>query len=286
MLKCYICGNINNPESLFCGSCGNKFLKPKLQKTNKTNLYIILGILGGLFVMCCGCNLLGSLARLSSPSEKTGIEAPETKTEKSIKVRTSVDLFDLSNKTIKEVETILGSAKSVSEKKNKYDVKGFIEGEERVYSPELPEKSSLTIFFFKGKSVELKLEGLQYWDKKNKADELAKHYGFGDTEFLTPNVSDGNRKVWKGIIKGLSFSEIVASKSTSEYFDKLTAKVLNAEIERLEKVKEDEEQKASVKQQKLKSSSSTSNGYIRGPRGGCYYITNGYKQYVDRSLCN
>lgn len=29
------------------------------------------------------------------------------------------------------------------------------------------------------------------------------------------------------------------------------------------------------------------NGYIRGPRGGCYYYTSsGRKQYVDRSLCN
>jgi hypothetical protein len=31
----------------------------------------------------------------------------------------------------------------------------------------------------------------------------------------------------------------------------------------------------------------TSSGYIRGPRGGCYYINgNGNKAYVDRSLCN
>lgn len=32
---------------------------------------------------------------------------------------------------------------------------------------------------------------------------------------------------------------------------------------------------------------STSRNYIRGPRGGCYYIDgNGNKTYVDRSLCN
>lgn len=31
----------------------------------------------------------------------------------------------------------------------------------------------------------------------------------------------------------------------------------------------------------------TRGGYIRGPRGGCYYINrNGNKTYVDRSLCN
>lgn len=31
----------------------------------------------------------------------------------------------------------------------------------------------------------------------------------------------------------------------------------------------------------------TSQKYIRGPRGGCYYInSNGKKVYVDRSLCN
>ncbi|MNK14516.1 hypothetical protein D3C87_326390 [compost metagenome] len=35
-----------------------------------------------------------------------------------------------------------------------------------------------------------------------------------------------------------------------------------------------------------KSSSSTTS-YIRGPRGGCYYInSNGNKTYVDRSMCN
>lgn len=34
-------------------------------------------------------------------------------------------------------------------------------------------------------------------------------------------------------------------------------------------------------------SSSTSGGYIRGPRGGCYYISaSGRKVYVDRSMCN
>ncbi len=31
----------------------------------------------------------------------------------------------------------------------------------------------------------------------------------------------------------------------------------------------------------------SSRQYIRGPRGGCYYInSNGNKTYVDRSLCN
>lgn len=34
-------------------------------------------------------------------------------------------------------------------------------------------------------------------------------------------------------------------------------------------------------------SSGSRSGYIRGPRGGCYYINgNGNKTYVDRSLCN
>lgn len=34
-------------------------------------------------------------------------------------------------------------------------------------------------------------------------------------------------------------------------------------------------------------SSSSSRNYIRGPRGGCYYInSNGNKTYVDRSTCN
>ena len=36
-----------------------------------------------------------------------------------------------------------------------------------------------------------------------------------------------------------------------------------------------------------RSSSSANPDYIRGPRGGCYYISaSGRKVYVDRSLCN
>jgi hypothetical protein len=160
MLRCYRCGNINNPASLFCGSCGNKFSKPKLQKTNRTNLYIILGVFGGLFVMCCGCNFLGSLSKLSSienrakKAQDVNISKIEesnkvrSKTEETIKVRTVLNIVDLSNKTVKEVETILGSARYISKKKNTFKLKGFSEGEERVYSLEIPEKSRLTIFSF------------------------------------------------------------------------------------------------------------------------------------------
>jgi hypothetical protein len=36
-----------------------------------------------------------------------------------------------------------------------------------------------------------------------------------------------------------------------------------------------------------KSRQSSDRTYIRGPRGGCYYLnSNGNKTYVDRSLCN
>jgi hypothetical protein len=35
------------------------------------------------------------------------------------------------------------------------------------------------------------------------------------------------------------------------------------------------------------TNNSSSNGYTRGPRGGCYTISkSGNKRYVDRSLCN
>jgi len=35
------------------------------------------------------------------------------------------------------------------------------------------------------------------------------------------------------------------------------------------------------------AASASSRTYIRGPRGGCYYLTaSGNKQYVDRSLCS
>lgn len=43
------------------------------------------------------------------------------------------------------------------------------------------------------------------------------------------------------------------------------------------------------KVKKKQNSTKKNNGrvYIRGPRGGCYYInSNGNKTYVDRSLCN
>jgi hypothetical protein len=37
----------------------------------------------------------------------------------------------------------------------------------------------------------------------------------------------------------------------------------------------------------VNSSSATARGYIRGPRGGCYYLSgSGRKVYVDHSLCN
>lgn len=45
----------------------------------------------------------------------------------------------------------------------------------------------------------------------------------------------------------------------------------------------------SAKTLKSNTTANTSNvrTYIRGPRGGCYYINrNGGKTYVDRSLCN
>lgn len=43
----------------------------------------------------------------------------------------------------------------------------------------------------------------------------------------------------------------------------------------------------SAKTNTVPARKSTSRKYIRGPRGGCYYINgNGNKTYVDRSLCN
>lgn len=42
-----------------------------------------------------------------------------------------------------------------------------------------------------------------------------------------------------------------------------------------------------VSPQNFNSGNAQSNGYIRGPRGGCYTFTkSGNKRYVDRSLCN
>lgn len=47
------------------------------------------------------------------------------------------------------------------------------------------------------------------------------------------------------------------------------------------------EQPAPVKHKYSRRKASSSREYIRGPRGGCYYInSNGNKTYVDRSMCD
>lgn len=38
-------------------------------------------------------------------------------------------------------------------------------------------------------------------------------------------------------------------------------------------------------QKKTRKAAVVSSGYIRGPRGGCYYMSGRRKVYVDRSLC-
>ncbi|MCL7987634.1 hypothetical protein M8998_06755 [Sphingobacterium sp. lm-10] len=45
--------------------------------------------------------------------------------------------------------------------------------------------------------------------------------------------------------------------------------------------------KGSSDNKKSSSTAEPTRRYIRGPRGGCYYINrNGNKTYVDRSMCN
>jgi hypothetical protein len=44
--------------------------------------------------------------------------------------------------------------------------------------------------------------------------------------------------------------------------------------------------KKQTKAKPRRASVAAGSGYIRGPRGGCYYInSSGRKEYVDRSLC-
>lgn len=45
--------------------------------------------------------------------------------------------------------------------------------------------------------------------------------------------------------------------------------------------------KPTARSSSTSGNTSTGRKYIRGPRGGCYYINrNGNKTYVDRSFCN
>src|SRR5690606_8410013 len=76
---------------------------------------------------------------------------------------------------------------------------------------------------------------------------------------------------------------LLRSNGTWEYVDKQSATTKNAVGNTTRTTT------PTVQPRKNNSSTSASSGrtYIRGPRGGCYYINrNGNKTYVDRSFCN
>lgn len=299
-MQCFQCGTTIMQGSQFCNNCGKSIGQ---SQKNKTNLYIILGILGGIFLMCFSCGLIGVIQEQINP-QKSNAEKPSpviekttnSNTSKSPKVEPVFNIVNLANKSVEEIEAIIGKPKNIEKKENTFNVEGYIEGEERKYELANPKKSTLEIFYYKGKAVELNLEGLTYWDTTNTAEELAERYGFTGIGNISPDKSMVSPVKWEGSFGGVKFKEIAVSKPVSPYFDRLKAVVYNEEIAKIEeKVKRKVEKPEATKNTENKSrstprtlkSSSSSNGYIRGPRGGCYYITSGgSKKYVDRSLCN
>lgn len=163
-MQCFQCGTAIIQGSQFCSSCGNS---ARQGQKNKTNLYIVVGILGGLFLMCFGCGIVGVIQEQTNPQKNSIDKNFSPVVEKTIESNTN--------------------------------------------------KSSIT----------------------------------------EPDVNIVN----------------LANKSVEE-------------TEKTKPAKNTENKNPSPTPRTLKSSSS-SNGYIRGPRGGCYYITSGgNKKYVDRNLCN
>lgn len=75
--------------------------------------------------------------------------------------------------------------------------------------------------------------------------------------------------------------------STDIYQTKITRNDSNATLQNTEKTISDDEATTIPKRKTKASGSKSSNSrvYLRGPRGGCYYLSGKSKVYVDRSLC-
>lgn len=103
------------------------------------------------------------------------------------------------------------------------------------------------------------------------------------------------------IILAFSISSLVQADDTTNFEDAELIKLRIKELELKKEILELEAKKDSQTSDQAPlpqpyvnpansysgNSTSRSNGYIRGPRGGCYtYSASGNKRYVARSLCN
>lgn len=83
-------------------------------------------------------------------------------------------------------------------------------------------------------------------------------------------------------------TSVVINKSTNYSTANKKKRIKNVKTKNSSSVGNYNSSQKKYKNKKRKSSrNSYGRVYIRGPRGGCYYInSNGNKTYVDRSLCN
>ncbi len=83
MIQCPKCGIANSDGTRFCSNCGNTFgiAQPQMQPKNKSNLKIVLIVLGCIIGSCVLCGLLGGIKEVINPMPKTEVaNQPATNT--------------------------------------------------------------------------------------------------------------------------------------------------------------------------------------------------------------
>jgi hypothetical protein len=297
IIQCPSCRQENHSDAEFCSNCGVDFTPSATpgKMKNKGLLYLVGGILALLAVVCSICGVVGwledkkkqaNVAMADNTNPANTNSAPTAAPSVQAPAKIYANLPELANKTVAEVESKLGASGRVTKVENKLKQADFVEGENREYKVQGTQTITLQIFFYKGKAIEFKIEHVEYDDRTNTADEFAERFGFLNTKMTPSDNSENYKSIWRGVKFGeIEFKELEIIKLRG-YFSRLNASVRNDEIEKIITKQIDN---STIKT--LKSSETTqpksSGKYIRGPRGGCYYITSGgSKEYVDRSLCN
>lgn len=299
--QCVNCRQTVPADSGFCSNCGAQFSPAAAQKSlfqNKQFLYLVGGILGLLIIVCGLCGISGMLQeekKKSNPetvanTNQTVNSAPKTTPSAQPAATIYANFPELANKTVAEVESKLGASANVRKVENIGKMPDFVEGEMREYKVNGKQPITLQIFFYKGKAVEFTVESVQYDDKTNTAEEFAERFGFVDAKIKPADKAEKDSTVWSGKFGETEFEEIDV-RTLRGYYSNLKATVKNEEIEKIKakKASAETDTKTDTKDSNVKTlkSETTSSKYIRGPRGGCYYInSSGSKEYVDRSLCD
>ncbi|MET0753412.1 MAG: zinc ribbon domain-containing protein [Pyrinomonadaceae bacterium] len=295
--QCVNCRQMVPAGSGFCSNCGAQLGQYAAQKTifqNKQFLYLVGGILGLLVLVCGLCGIAGMFDTKKKPANtetaantnQTVNSAPKTLASAQPAATIYANFPELANKTVAEVESKLGVPANVRKVENIGKMPDFVEGEMREYKVNGKKPIALQIFFYKGKAVEFTVESVQYDDKTNTAEEFAGRFGFVDTKIKPADKTEKDSTVWSGKFGETEFKEIDV-RTLRGYYSNLKASVKNEEIEKIKAKKDSTETDTKDSSIKTLKSETTSSKYIRGPRGGCYYITSsGSKEYVDKSLCN